>query len=223
MKVLLCGYRSWSIKLFNILKNTANYQFVEFDIVYSKKEFYSFLDKKYDLVFFVGWSYIVKKSFLEQNICIAVHPSMLPKFRGGSPIQNQIINGIYASGITLFLMNGVIDSGNILRQTNLSLKGDLYLIFKRIIKLTVPLILSVIDEFHINKSIIGIEQDESKACYFNRRTPEMSEITIRELTTSNAQKIHDKIRSLQYPYPNAYIQFNDGSILYITKSKLLKR
>ena len=43
-----------------------------------------------------------------------LHPSALPKFRGGSPIQNQIIRNIKNSKVTLFKMNEKIDAGPII-------------------------------------------------------------------------------------------------------------
>ena len=45
-----------------------------------------------------------------------LHPSPLPKYRGGSPIQNQIINGESKSAVTLFKINNKIDQGDIIYQ-----------------------------------------------------------------------------------------------------------
>ena len=50
-----------------------------------------------------------------------MHPSDLPKYAGGSPIQHQIINGVINSKATLFEVTKEIDSGPILYKTNLSL------------------------------------------------------------------------------------------------------
>ena len=64
-----------------------------------------------------------------------LHPSPLPKYRGGSPIQNQIINGEKNSAVTLFKMTRNLDDGDIYKQIPFSLKGSLDDIFNRIIKL----------------------------------------------------------------------------------------
>lgn len=48
--------------------------------------------------------------------CINVHPSLLPKYRGVSPIQSAILNGDCVSGITIQSMALEMDSGNILVQ-----------------------------------------------------------------------------------------------------------
>ena len=45
-----------------------------------------------------------------------LHPSKLPLFAGGSPLQNQIIRNVKQSAVTLFIMNEKIDQGNIIAQ-----------------------------------------------------------------------------------------------------------
>ena len=59
-----------------------------------------------------------------------LHPSPLPKYRGGSPIQNQIIDGKLHSAVTIFLMDNGIDTGPIAEQKYLSLEGTIEKIFQ---------------------------------------------------------------------------------------------
>ena len=53
----------------------------------------------------------------------------LPKYRGGTPLQNQIINDDLDSAVTIFKMTSVMDAGPICSQEYLSLRGDLSVIF----------------------------------------------------------------------------------------------
>ena len=62
------------------------------------------------------------------------HESDLPKFRGGSPLQNQIVRGITKTKTTAFLMNEKIDGGDIIMKKSLSLEGNLQDIFERMKK-----------------------------------------------------------------------------------------
>lgn len=60
-----------------------------------------------------------------------VHASLLPKFRGAAPINHAIINGEKESGVTSFLLNDVVDTGNILLQERIGINdgttaGELY-------------------------------------------------------------------------------------------------
>ena len=144
-----------------------------------------------------------------------LHPSPLPKYRGGSPIQNQIINGEETSSVTLFKMNKNLDSGDIYKQLTFSLTGKLDDIFKRITTLGFYATIEI-----INNNYEIIKQEDSKASYFKRRSPSDSEITQSELKNSTAKYLHNKIRMLNDPYPNAYIKTNDNKKLFIIESKL---
>ena len=156
----------------------------------------------------------INDNLIKNNKCICLHPSPLPKYRGGSPIQHQIINGESLSAVTFFEMTDKLDAGNILYKEYFSLKGDLKDIFLRISNLGISGILRI-----LHSNIIKETQDESKATFYKRRKPKESEIFIDDFIKYTAKELHNKIRSLQDPYPNAYIQCKDGSKLYITKTK----
>mgnify|MGYP003641245161 CR=1 FL=1 len=63
-------------------------------------------------------------------------------------------------------------------------------------------------------------QDDDSSTYFKRRTPEMSEIKQKDFGNLTAKDIHNKVRCLQDPYPNAYILCKDNTKLYITNTKI---
>ena len=96
------------------------------------------------LIFFPDWSWIIPNEIVQKYQCICFHESNLPKFRGGSPIQNQIIRGIKNTKTTSFIMNEKLDAGDILLQKDLSLEGSLDDIFSRMISN---------DYFLINKNL----------------------------------------------------------------------
>jgi len=211
--IYICAYRDWGIEIYNNVKDNHNQNII---LINSKKELTqkSSLFKTEDVLFFLGWSWIIEDEIVNNYRCICLHPSPLPKYRGGSPIQHQIINGEKNSSITFFEMNKKLDAGKILHQREFSLKGELNDIFKRIISLGTTGILTL-----LYSRIEGIEQDESQATYYKRRKPEESEITIDEIKNKSVEYLHNKIRMLNDPYPNAYIKDKDGNKLYITKTQ----
>ena len=95
-------------------------------------------------IFFPDWSWIVPQTIIENYKCVCFHESDLPKFRGGSPIQNQIIRGIKKTKTTAFFMNDKIDSGDILLKKSLSLQGTLDEIFQRMIKNDYEMVIKII-------------------------------------------------------------------------------
>ena len=88
MKIVLIGYREWALKAFSNFRNLK--------ILKTNQDLNFFIDKyKSDedlCLVFAGWSHIIKSEIINKFICISLHPSDLPRFRGGSPIQNQKIN-----------------------------------------------------------------------------------------------------------------------------------
>ena len=146
-----------------------------------------------------------------------LHPSPLPKYRGGSPIQNQIINDEKISTVTLFIMDEGIDTGNIIAKKEFSLNGDISQIFNRISNVGFELTRQILKEDYTVTF-----QDHEKATVYTRRKPEESEITINEIQNKSAIYLHNKIRMLQDPYPNAYIKTIDGKKLFLMSSKIDK-
>ena len=117
MNYLFCGYRNYSIEIFNKLqKRYKNFYLItkKESLTYSKIKK---INPKY--IFFPDWSWIVPENIIKNYDCVCFHESNLPKFRGGSPIQNQIISGIKKTKTTAFFMNSKIDGGDIILQKDL--------------------------------------------------------------------------------------------------------
>lgn len=222
IKILYCSYRDWAKQiLYNIKNEVKNCDFKASFIHIENDEQLKNVDiKKYDLIFFIGWSTIIPERIVKSIPCICLHPSPLPKYRGGSPLQHQILNGENESAVTLFLMDSGIDTGDILRQVPFSLEGDMEEIFTRISNISYYPILSIIDEYIKNGHFISkIKQSNEQATFFKRRKKEMSEIYSEDFLKYTASELYNKIRSLQDPYPNAFIRCKDDTVLYITKAK----
>jgi methionyl-tRNA formyltransferase len=209
MKIACIGYRDWALNIYYKLAQTLDSTFL---IIKEKEEVQKEVLKDFqpDLVLFYGWSWYVPDEIIEQYKCLMLHPSPLPKYRGGSPIQNQIIAGEKDSMVTIFVMTQEMDAGDIVGQEYLSLEGSLSEIFDRIEKIGYKLTVDILTE-----GINPVPQDEARATYCTRRKPRESEITVDELTNKNAEYLYNKIRMLADPYPNAYIRTADGKKLKI--------
>lgn len=213
-KTVFVGYRDWSLSIHNLLD-------FKIPIVKSTVELLDYL-KSNDTqnLIFVGWSEIIPDYIIDKYNCYCIHPSKLPKYRGGSPIQHQIINGEKMSCVSLFKMTSKLDSGPIIHQLSFSLEGDLSEIFKRIEKVSTVVVNDLLLKIQNNIEILSYEQDDSQATLYRRRKPHQSEISIEEIKNSTAEQLYNKIRALQDPYPNAYIKCSDDSKLYIKKAYL---
>jgi methionyl-tRNA formyltransferase len=214
MRIACIGYRKWALNIYDQLAATTDHTFL---ILRSKSQYDIELLNSFkpDLVLFYGWSWVVPSHLIKNYTCLMLHPSPLPRYRGGSPIQNQIIAGETSSKVTIFVMSDQLDAGDIVAQQDLDLTGTLDQIFGRIecigLKLTNGLLANGIQR---------MPQDHSSATFCERRTPAESEITHEELTNESALYLYNKIRMLADPYPNAYIITADGRKLFITSAHI---
>ncbi|MBO5394726.1 MAG: methionyl-tRNA formyltransferase [Clostridia bacterium] len=80
----------------------------------------------YDISVVASFGQILPKWFLEHKLCINVHPSLLPKYRGASPIQNAILNGDGVTGVTIMKVAMEVDSGDIILQEEYKMQGEYY-------------------------------------------------------------------------------------------------
>lgn len=202
MVYLFCAYRDWTLRLYDRLSKEHKMILLsnpkQLSLKYVKK-----INPK--IIFFPDWSWIIPEEIVQNYRCVCIHESNLPKFRGGSPIQNQIIRNIKNTKSTAFIMNEKLDAGDILLQRNLSLDGSLADIFSRIIEN---------DYFLINKIIEGKfkrRKQVGRVTTFRRRKPAESELT----TLEHPDKyLYNFIRMLADPYPNAFIRIGKRKIVF---------
>jgi len=206
IKVVGIAYRDWAIKIYRELKKKN----INIKIFKSKKIDYRKIKSiNPDYILFYGWSSKVPAYLVKKFKCIMLHPSKLPNFAGGSPLQNQIIRNVKKSGITLFRMNSKIDRGKIIYQSSLSLNGNLKTIFSRIVIKGINLTLKMLKNYK--------EKNNKVNKIYKRRLPYQSEITLNELKNKSGIYLFNKIRMLQDPYPNPFIKTKDKKKLIIKK------
>ena len=210
MKIVCVGYRSWALKIYKKLSKKLDDEFIIFDQIKNTPE-KKIIKYNPDLILFYGWSWKVPRSLTDKYTCLMLHPSNLPQFRGGSPIQNQIINGVKKSKISIFIMNEFMDEGDIVSQTSLDLTGTIQDIFDVIEKKGYGLTKKII----LNGICKITKQSRHNISLFKRRSPKDSEITIKELLENDSRYLYDKIRMLGDPYPNAFIKTVDNKKLVI--------
>lgn len=133
-----------------------------------------------------------------------VHPSLLPKFRGASPIQSALLSGDSETGITIQKLALKMDSGDILKQEHYSYKDS-----DTAESLTgyfadrgAVLLSEVISEIEQEKSV-AVEQDEEKATYCSYINKEDGLID----WSDSAENIDRRLRAFT-PWPGIYTYFS---------------
>ena len=142
---------------------------------------------------------------------INLHGSLLPKYRGRSPVNWVLVNGESETGVTLHYMVEKADAGDIIAQrrvlidredTALSLFRKMTVAAAKLLKETYPLIKA--------GTAPRTPQDSQSASTFGGRRPEDGKIT----WESPAFSIYNLIRAVTHPYPGAFT-FHNGRKLYI--------
>lgn len=210
MKFIIITKKKWDL---NNFKNLNKNIFVldKINLIKIKK-----INPK--IIFFIHWSKLIKDSVFNKYLCIQFHSSNLPKGRGGSPIQNQILFNIKKTKISAFKVSESLDSGPICLQSNLSLKGSALDILKRIENKSIQMIKKI-----INIKDLNFKKQKGKPSFFKRRKPSESKINTHKTTTIN--KLYDFLRMLDAPcYPKAYVKLNKFKFMFndikINKGKI---
>jgi methionyl-tRNA formyltransferase len=164
----------------------------------------------FDFILVVGWYHMIPNSWIRDYICLGVHASLLPKYRGGAPLVWAIINGESETGVSLFLMDAGVDTGPVIGQSKFKIEEEEYIssLMGKVVQATIELCLSTLPNINLSEQIIGIESQELPT-YFPQRKPEDGRINQKVQVNELARLI----RAQAHPYPGAYAE-KDGKKLY---------
>ena len=122
-----------------------------------------------DIFIVAAYSNIIPKEIL--NIpklgTIGIHPSLLPKYRGATPIQTAILNNDQETGTTLFLMDEKLDHGAIIANSEFRIQNSEWnyeALMKKLANLSADLLIKTLPDFIAGK-ITPLPQDESLATF----------------------------------------------------------
>ncbi len=148
---------------------------------------------------------------------INIHASLLPKYRGASPINWAIINGDKETGITYQFIEKKLDAGDIIYQEKIKIeKEDTSItLSNKLSVLAADTVLKVLDMVESN-NYTRIKQNEYEASYVKILKKEDGKLDF----NLSAENLINKIKGL-LPWPCAYC-FLDGKILKIFKAELFQ-
>lgn len=131
---------------------------------------------------------------------INVHASLLPKYRGASPIAHAIRAGETVTGVTIIRIALGLDAGEMLKQESLEIKPDETTgqLEARLAPLGARMALNVIHQMKLGP-VVGAQQDASLVTKAPKVTKEMGRID----WLRPAAELHNHIRAVQ-PWPTAY-------------------
>ena len=160
-----------------------------------RKEYEEVLKYEPDIIISSAYGQIIPSELLDypKFKCINTHGSLLPKYRGGAPIQRSIINGDTKTGITIMYMNEKMDEGDILYQESIDI--DIHdtnaSLFRKLSDLSLDMLLKFLPDL-FNGNINPIKQNNDEATYAYNLDKEIEHISFKDSTLN----VYNHIRGL---------------------------
>jgi len=190
VKSLIMEHEAWNIPILQPEKLDSSFKFQVSGL-------------KPDLIVVAAYGQILPQEILEipKYGCLNVHPSLLPKYRGPSPIQYTILNGDKETGLTIILMDEKIDHGPILAKREweiLNSKITYEELHNKLADLGAKLLVETIPKW-IKGEIKPAPQDETRATYTKILKKEDGKIDWEK----SAEEIERQVRAFT-PWPGTY-------------------
>ncbi|WNS45752.1 methionyl-tRNA formyltransferase [Paenibacillus sp. MMS20-IR301] len=155
-----------------------------------------------DLIVTAAYGQILPKSVLDmpKNGCVNVHGSLLPKYRGGAPIQRSIINGEQVTGVTLMYMAEGLDTGDMISRVEVPIEDEdtSGTMFEKLSIAGMELLKAEMPRLAAGRVEAAV-QDDSEATY----APNLSRDDERIDWTAGSVAVYNRIRGL-VPFSGAF-------------------
>ena len=174
-----------------------------------------------DLIVVVAYGKILPKEIIDipKYGIINVHSSLLPKYRGASPIHSAILNGDKESGVSIMYIEEGLDSGDVILKETCEITeddtlGTLHDRLKELGAIGLEKALKLIEVGEVKAE----KQDDSKATFVKPITKEQAKIN----WNNTKEVIFNQIRGLN-PFPGAYTHNEKNENIKIYKSEKLEK
>lgn len=168
-------------------------------------------DLKPDLIVVAAYGKILPEEVLTLPGfgCVNFHTSLLPKWRGASPIQNTLLAGETETGVTIMLMDKGMDTGDIISQRTVLIDPDdtSIILTEKLLVAGKALLLETLPRF-IERTITPTKQDDTKATLCQLIEREDGHI----FWTDDAESIYNRFRALT-PWPGVFCYWKRGDEL----------
>ena len=181
-----------------------------------RTDYESVLSYEPDLIITAAYGQIIPEILLNypKYGCINAHGSLLPKYRGGAPIQWSIINGDKVTGMTIMRMSKGMDEGDIFLKEELLIEIDdtNSTVFRKLSDLALEMLVRFIPDY-ISGNYVVIKQDDALASYAYNLKKEDEFISFNRDTMT----VYNHIRGL-LDNPGAYGILKDRKYKFIRVS-----
>ena len=120
----------------------------------------------YDIAVTASFGQILNEKFLSIAPCINVHPSLLPKYRGATPIQSSLLSGDKVTGVSIMEVVRAVDAGDVIAQKQVKIEedDDYTTLQDKLADVGGDMLVEVLDLFALGQ-VKTFKQDDDKATF----------------------------------------------------------
>ena len=152
-----------------------------------------------DYIVVAAYGQILPRTILDHAPCINLHASILPQYRGASPIQQTLLNDDKLTGVTAMLMEEGLDTGDILKIDTIDVPKDMMVetLFNKLTDVAVNLTVDVLENF---KSYTPVKQNNDASTHCKKISKKDGEVAFQD-----AHELYNKYRAFT-PWPGVYLE-----------------
>ena len=166
-----------------------------------------------DLFLVVAYGKIIPENIisLPKLGSINIHYSILPKYRGASPVESAILAGDSTTGVTIQKMEYKMDTGPIIAKEEISILPEEknFELRKRLIKIGGDLLVRILPDIFANKNLSEIPQDEKEATYCKKIKKEDGLV---DIENEDPNVLYNKFRAY-FNWPRIFFFQNNKRII----------
>ena len=154
---------------------------------------------KCDYIIVAAYGQVLPREILDHAPCINLHASILPQYRGASPIQQTLLNGDNQTGVTAMFMEEGLDTGDIIKIDTIDVANDemVETLFDRLTEVAADLTVDVLQNFD---TFTPVKQDDTLSTHCKKITKANGEVAF-----DDAQTLYNKYRAFT-PWPGVYLE-----------------
>jgi len=185
----------------------------------STEEISRLVELKPDAIVVAAYGQILRQTVLDIPPfgCINIHPSLLPVYRGMSPVPSAILNGDEFTGVSIMLLDKGVDTGPVLERAQIPVaaQDNTGLLMEKLSRLGAQLLLDTLPRW-FNKTITPQSQNNANATYTKTLTKEAGKID----WNLSAMELWRRVRAYQ-PWPGCYTQWQGKQLKIIEAIPLI--
>jgi len=152
-----------------------------------------------DFIVVAAYGQILPRAILDHAPCINLHASILPQYRGASPIQQTLLNDDKLTGVTAMLMEEGLDTGDILKIDTIDVPKDMMLetLFDSLTEVATSLTIDVLENF---ETLVAKKQNDADSSHCKKITKKDGLVVF-----DDAYTLYNKYRAFT-PWPGIYLE-----------------